>query len=84
MSPEDQLEYDHLKAYAWAFGFHAEIHKHFDPARSPPGRENACWYLMRSKKQNPGVAPHELSILKYSTAAEIYDWLIEYRRTETV
>jgi hypothetical protein len=78
---DDQLEYDHLKNYAWALGFHAEIHKHFDPAKARPGRESACWYLMRSKKQNPGVAPHELSILKFALASEVYDWLVEYRKT---
>jgi hypothetical protein len=70
-SPEDQLSYDHLKNFAWALGFFAEVHKNFDPARQRPGREAACWYLQRSKKQNPKVAPHEPSILKYRTPAEI-------------
>jgi len=80
---EDALEYDHLKAFAWNLGFHAEVHKHFNPLLSRPGREKAFWYLMRSKKQNPEAAPHEPSILRYALASEIYDWLLEFKRTES-
>ena len=75
---DDQLEYDHLKAYAWGLGFHAEIHKHFHPL---PGREKAFWYLQPSIKQN-GEATRK-TILKFSTAAEIYDWLLEWKKTES-
>jgi hypothetical protein len=83
MSADDLLDYDRLKAFAWEIGFHAEVHRNFNPLLQRPGREGACWYLQRSKKQNPEVAPNEPSILKYSTPAEIYDWLIEYRKTES-
>jgi hypothetical protein len=79
MTPDDQLAYDHLKAYAWALGFHAEIHRGFDKTMQPPGREAACWYLQPSIKQS-GEATRR-TILKFSTAAEIYDWLLEYKRT---
>ena len=82
-SPEDQLSYDHLKNFAWALGFHAEVHRNFDPLRQRPGREQACWYLQRSKKQNPEVAPHEPSILKFALASEVYDWLLEFKKTES-
>ena len=82
-SLDDQLTYDHLKNFAWALGFFAEVHKNFNPALARPGREKACWYLQRSKKQNPNVAPHEPSILRYALASEVYDWLAEYRKQQT-
>jgi len=78
----DEAEsYDALRNFAWSLGFFAQIHKGFDPLRQRPGREAACWYLQRSKKQNPDVGPHEPTILKFSTAEEIYAWLNEYRKT---
>jgi hypothetical protein len=80
---EDRLEYDHLKAFCWAAGFHAEIHKHFRPELAALGREKAMWYLQRSRKENPTVAPHELSILKFALASEVYDWVNEYRKAES-
>lgn len=75
---DDQLEYDHLKAFCWQRGFHAEIHKHFHPL---PGREKACWYLQPSIKQS-GEATRK-TILKFSTAAEIYDWVLAYEKAES-
>jgi hypothetical protein len=80
---EDKLEYDHLKAFAWAHGFHAEVHKNFNPSYQRPGREAAFWYLQRSKKQNPKMAPHEPSILKYALAQEVYDWILAYKKSES-
>ncbi len=72
------LEYDALREFARALGFHAQIHQGFDRLRARPGREHAFWYLQRAKKQNPSVA-HEPTILKFSTAEEVYKWLNEYR-----
>lgn len=80
---EDQIEHDAIKNFARALGFYAQIHRNFDPLLAAPGRENACWYLQRSKKQNPNVAPHEPTILKFALASEIYDWLNEWKRTES-
>jgi hypothetical protein len=83
MSPEldEQLEYDALRNFAWSLGFFAQVHRNFDPLRQRPGRENACWYLQRSKKFG-GRLEHEQSILRYSTAEEIYAWLNEYRKQQ--
>lgn len=81
-SLDDEIEYDALRNFAWAHGFFAQIHKNFDPLRQRPGREAACWYLQRSKKQNPTVAPHEPTILRYALASEVYDWINEWKRTE--
>jgi hypothetical protein len=82
MSPEldEALEYDALRNFAWNHGFFAQVHRNFNPLLQRPGREHACWYLQRSKKFG---GEHEPTILKYSTAAEIYDWINEYRRTES-
>jgi len=82
MSPEldEALEYDALRNFAWNHGFFAQVHRKFNPLLQRPGREHACWYLQRSKKLG---GEHEPTILKYSTAAEIYDWINEYRRTES-
>lgn len=80
---EDQLEYDHLKIFAFNHGYHAEVHKGFDSSRQPPGRENACWYLMRSKKFHGPDAPHIPTILKFSTAAEVYDKIIALKKAES-
>lgn len=80
---DDAESYDALRNFAWSMGFYAQIHKGFNPALARPGREKACWYLMRSKKQNPNVAPHEPTILKYALASEVYDWLAEYRKQQT-
>jgi hypothetical protein len=81
----DDLEsYDHVRAVARDLGFYAQIHLNFNPLHAAPGREAACWYLQRSKKQNPTAAPHEPTIIKYKTAAEILEWLSEYRaQTQT-
>jgi hypothetical protein len=45
-----------------------------------PGRENAFWYLQRRKKFGN---EHEPTILKYATSQEIYDWINEWKRTES-
>jgi hypothetical protein len=79
---EDKLEYDHLKAFCWAEGLHAEIHRDFKPQLQRPGREQAFWYLQRLRKLNPELAPDEISILKFCTAAEIYDWVLEYKKKQ--
>jgi hypothetical protein len=73
---DDQLAYDHLKAYCWHFGYHAEIHRGFDKTIARPGRESACWYLQPSIKQS-GEATRK-TILKFSTAAELYDYVLEH------
>jgi len=80
---DEAREYDALRNFAWSLGFFAQVHKNFDPLRQRPGRESACWYLQRSKKQNPEVAPHEPTILRYALPEEIYDWLNEFKRTES-
>ena len=79
---EDKLEYDHLKAVCWAEGLHAEIHRDFKPELQRPGRERAFWYLQFSRKRNPELGPNEISILKFSTAAEVYDWVLEYKKKQ--
>jgi hypothetical protein len=81
MNPEDQLAYDTLKAFCWQRGFHADIHRGFDKTLQRPGREAACWYLQPSIKQS-GEATRK-TILKFSTAAEIYDWVLAYERAES-
>ncbi len=72
------LEYDALREFARALGFHAQIHQGFDRMRAAPGREEAFWYLQRSKKFS-GRLEHEPSILKYALASEVYAWLVEFR-----
>ena len=78
---DDALEYEALRTFAWHHGFFAQVHRNFNPLLQRPGRERACWYLQRSKKQNPSVAPHEPTILKYSTADEIYAWINAHIKT---
>lgn len=72
-------EYDALRAFARQLGFYVNIHRNFNRLLAAPGRENACWYLQRSKKFGSRME-HEPTILKYRTADEIYSWLNEYRR----
>jgi hypothetical protein len=79
---EDRLEYDHVKVFAFNAGFHAEIHRGFKPELQPPGREAACWYLQRSKNHGAD-ALHIPTILKFSTAAEIYDYVLEHKKAES-
>jgi hypothetical protein len=69
-------EYDALRNYAWHNGFFAQIHRNFDPLLQWPGREDACWYLQRQKKDGGE------SILKYRTAAEVRAWIDDYRRDQ--
>ena len=76
---DEMYEYDALRNFARSLGFHAQVHMNFDRLRAAPGREDACWYLQRSKKQNPIAAPHEPTILKFAKAEEIYAWLQTYR-----
>ena len=71
-------DYDALRNYARHLGFHAQIHRTFDPARQPIGREDAVWYLQRSKKFG---SDHEPSILKYAKAEEVRAWLDDFKRT---
>lgn len=82
LEPGSDEEFDHVRKIARDLGFFAQVHAGFDPGRAPPGREDAFWYLQRSKKQNPTVAPHEVSILKFARASEVLDWLYEYRMQE--
>lgn len=77
-SNDDALEYDALREFARALGFYANIHAGFDRLRAAPGREDACWYLQRSKKFS-GRLEHEPSILKFAKAEEVYQWLVEFR-----
>lgn len=77
-SNDDALEYDALREFARALGFYANIHQGFDRLRAAPGREDACWYLQRSKKFS-GRLEHEPTILKFAKAEEVYAWLNEYR-----
>jgi hypothetical protein len=79
---DDALEYDALRKFARDMGFFAQIHANFDPIRQAPGRENACWYLQRAKRLR--IEPNPPTILKYQTPEELYAWLQEFRRTETV
>jgi hypothetical protein len=76
---DQQLEYDLVKNFAWHHGFFAQVHKNFNPLLAAPGRENAFWYLQRRKKFGN---EHEQSILKYSTAEEVYAWINEHRQQE--
>ena len=76
------LSYDTLKAFAWRYGFHADVHKHFDPTRQPPGREEAMWYLQPSLKQHGEAI--RTTILKYALAQEVYDWILEHKRQSVV
>jgi lipoprotein NlpI len=75
---DERFEYDALREFARALGFHAQVHQGFDRLRAAPGREDACWYLQRSKKFS-GRLEHEPSILKFALASEVYSWLVEYR-----
>ncbi len=77
---DEQREYDLLRSFAWHNGYFAQVHRQFDPARQPLGRERAFWYLQRSKKENPNLAPHEATILKYATSDEVYNWINEHRK----
>ena len=77
---DDRREYDATKNFAWQHGFFAQVHKNFDPLLATPGRENAFWYLQRRKKFGN---EHEPTILKYATPQKIYDWINEWKRTES-
>ena len=77
---ETLLSYDVLKAFCWEHGFHAEIHQLFNSALQRPGRENACWYLQPSIKKNGETT--RTTLLKYSTAEEVYDHVLEHVRQE--
>ena len=81
MTNENLLSYDTLKSFCWAHGFHAEIHKNFNSSYQRPGREQAMWYLQRSKHQNPS-GEHEPTLLKFALAQEVYDWILEYEKKE--
>jgi hypothetical protein len=72
-------EYTALRNYAWSLGFFAQIHRGFDSARQPTGREAACWYLQQSNNHQPGQ--HRPTLLRYSTAEELRAWLDEFKRT---
>jgi hypothetical protein len=74
------LSYDTLKAFCWQRGWHAEMHKHFDPARQPPGREEACWYLQPSLKQHGETV--RSTVLKFALAQEVYDFVLQYEKKE--
>ena len=71
------LEYESLRAYAWANGFFAQIHKNFHPF---PGQERNCWYLQKSNKHNPGI--HQDSILKFAKSEEVRAWIADYVAAE--
>jgi hypothetical protein len=71
------LEFEALKNFAWQNGFFAQIHRNFTPR---PGQERNCWYLQKSNKHNPGV--HQDTILKFSTAEEIHNWIVAYLAAE--
>ncbi len=75
---DEMYEYDALRNFANALGFYSNIHQGFDRLRAAPGREDACWYLQRSKKLS-GRLEHEPSILKFAKVEEVYAWLNEYR-----
>jgi len=75
---EADLDYDALRKFAMDLGFYANIHQGFDRLRAAPGREDACWYLQRSKEFS-GRLEHEPTILKFAKAEEVYAWLNEYR-----
>ena len=80
---DERFEYDALREFARALGFYANIHQGFDRLRAAPGREDAFWYLQRSKKFS-GRLEHEPSILKFAKAEEVYAWLQEFRaQTQT-
>ena len=75
------LSYDTLKAFCWQRGFHADVHKHFDKLRQRPGREEAFWYLQPSIKQHGETV--RTTVLKFSLAQEIYDWVLEHEKRES-
>lgn len=72
-------EYDALRAFAKRHGFYAQVHRTFSSLAAAPGREKACWYLMRAKK---GTGEHEPTIIRYRTADEVYEWINEYLRQQ--
>jgi hypothetical protein len=80
-SHEMDESYDALRAYAWANGFFAQIHRNFNPLLQRPGREDACWYLQESNRHNPGQK--RTSILRYSTSQEVRTWIDEWKRQQT-
>jgi hypothetical protein len=75
------LSYDTLKSFAWRHGYHAEVHKFFDPLRQPPGREEAMWYLQPSMKQHGETT--RTTILKFALAQEVYDWILEHEKARS-
>ena len=78
---EDRLEPEHLQMFARNAGLFADIHKGFRPELAPPGRQHACWYLSHRRKTFPKKTALELEILRFATAAEVYDRVLEYKRT---
>ena len=75
------ISYDTLKAFCWQHGFHADVHKHFDPLRQRPGREEACWYLQPSMKQHGETV--RTTVLKFALAQEVYDWVLAHTKAES-
>jgi hypothetical protein len=70
------LEYEALRAYAWANNFFAQIHRNFKPR---PGQERNCWYLQAKRDKSRPDVPAD-GILKYSTAEEIRAYIDEHRK----
>ena len=78
---ETLLSYDTLKAFAWEHGWHAEMHRFFDPKLQRPGREDACWYLQPALKQNGETT--RTTALKFALASEVYDFILENMKAES-
>ena len=85
MSEADCLSYDSLKAYAFTGSpsLHCDVHKSYRSELSPPGRVDAYWYLMYSRKVHPEMTTRELTILTFATATEVYDKIVELRKAES-
>jgi hypothetical protein len=78
-----EISYSMLKSFAWANGFHAEIHRGFNPMSQPVERTDAHWYPQISRKQHPEIGPDEnISILSYALAEEVYDWIVKHKKSE--
>ena len=73
------LEFEALRQFAWANKFFAQVHRNFIPK---PGQDpRSCWYLQKKRdKANPDV--HIDTILKFSTAEEIHNWITAYLEAE--
>ena len=78
---EDRLDPVRLQVFARNAGLFADIHKNFRPELAPKGRENACWYLSHRRQTFPEKTALELEILRFSTAAEVYDRILEHKKT---